>query len=338
MSGQSNFFANGFGGILKSNSTNNNEQTQNSNAANDKVSAALKLFDKGNKKNAIFDNLNFGNSNLIKKLKLSEIEVCEQVRTNFNDEALEDLAQSIKQNGLIQPITVHKLPSNQYRLLCGERRYRACKLAGIDEITAFVVDDPKDHATVTIRQLIENVVRVDLSPVELADAIAQLKKEGVSSEQIQHFINLKRTQYYEILSIDKFLSPEEKAFFVEYPLNFFNRFIKLKKADFKLGEKLFKKAKELNLTKEDVFVLLSKAEAKVFHLKVEDVPVQTPESTPKEERDEEKKSISVNFEKLNKEIEGIGDSFKAYVDSHPDIKPSTIIAQAIELYLLQNPN
>jgi ParB family chromosome partitioning protein len=107
----------------------------------------------------------------------------EQPRAEFNPEHLQELAHSIKTNGLLQPITVQKHADGKYRIIAGERRWRAAKLAGLTEIAALVrtVDDSQRLELA----LIENIQREDLSPLEIAAAFERLAEEHhMSHEQI----------------------------------------------------------------------------------------------------------------------------------------------------------
>lgn len=100
-------------------------------------------------------------------LELDRIEVNPfQPRTQFNDEALKQLASSIKELGIIQPITVRKMDYNQYQLVSGERRYRAAKLIGLSAVPAFV-RLANDQESLEMA-LVENIQRQDLDPIEVA--------------------------------------------------------------------------------------------------------------------------------------------------------------------------
>lgn len=101
------------------------------------------------------------------EVKLSLVEPNKnQPRKNFDPEKLEALAQSIKENGLIQPIIVTKAPSGRYTIVAGERRWRAAKLAGLSEVSVIVKE--YDDKTVNEVALIENLQREDLNPIEEA--------------------------------------------------------------------------------------------------------------------------------------------------------------------------
>ena len=111
---------------------------------------------------------------VLKNLKITEVEPNrEQPRKNFNQEALEELADSIREYGLIQPIIVSE-KEGYYSIIAGERRWRACKLAGLEEIPAIVrEDDEKKNKEIA---LIENIQREDLNPFEKALGIKNLMR------------------------------------------------------------------------------------------------------------------------------------------------------------------
>ena len=118
---------------------------------------------------------------LVKSIKLNEIEPNkEQARKNFDDESLEELANSIKEYGVIQPIVVSK-KDNYYQIIAGERRWRASKKAGLKEIPAIVRDD--DEQKNKEISLIENIQREDLNPIEKARGIKQLMQEYNLTQQ-----------------------------------------------------------------------------------------------------------------------------------------------------------
>lgn len=122
-------------------------------------------------------------SDTLKTLKITEVEPNRnQPRKRFEQEALEELAQSIKEYGLIQPIVVTK-KDDYYSIIAGERRWRASKLAGLTEIPAIIrEDDEKINSEIS---LIENMQREDLNPVEKAMGIKTLiDNYGMTQEEI----------------------------------------------------------------------------------------------------------------------------------------------------------
>lgn len=95
-----------------------------------------------------------------------------QPRRHWNDEALDELAASIRAQGLIQPVVVRAIGTNRYELIAGERRWRAAQRAQLSEIPALVKDVPE--VAVPAMALIENIQRQDLTPLEEADALKRL--------------------------------------------------------------------------------------------------------------------------------------------------------------------
>ena len=115
-------------------------------------------------------------------IRLSEIEPNpRQPRQDFDPVALEELAQSIRENGIITPITLRKT-GDTYQIIAGERRWRASRLAGLTEIPAIVLD--VDENTAYALALIENLQREDLNPMEEAEGYRRLTQElGLTQEQ-----------------------------------------------------------------------------------------------------------------------------------------------------------
>lgn len=113
-----------------------------------------------------------------------------QPRTTFDDDALAELAQSIKELGIVQPLTVRKL-GGQYQIIAGERRYRAAKLAGLSEVPAYIraVDDEQ----VLELALVENIQREDLDPIEIAISYQRLMEEcNLTQELLSDRVGKKR--------------------------------------------------------------------------------------------------------------------------------------------------
>lgn len=120
--------------------------------------------------------VNVPQGSVIINIPLEQIEVNPfQPRTTFEEESLNDLADSIKVHGVIQPITVRKIENNKYQLIAGERRLRASKLAGKEEVPAFV-RLASDQESIEIA-LIENIQREDLNPLEIAINYKRLQDE-----------------------------------------------------------------------------------------------------------------------------------------------------------------
>ncbi|MEM6686921.1 MAG: ParB/RepB/Spo0J family partition protein [Bacteroidota bacterium] len=127
-----------------------------------------------------------------------------QPRTNFNEEALRELASSIQELGVIQPITVRKLGFEKYQLVSGERRYRASKLIGLETIPAYV-RIANDQESLEMA-LVENIQRADLDPIEIALSYQRLIDEiSLTQEQMSQRVGKKRStiaNYLRLLKLD----------------------------------------------------------------------------------------------------------------------------------------
>ncbi|APY10502.1 chromosome partitioning protein ParB [Seonamhaeicola sp. S2-3] len=127
-----------------------------------------------------------------------------QPRTNFSEESLQELASSIKELGIIQPITVRKLEFNKYQLVSGERRFRASKLIGLETIPAYI-RIANDQESLEMA-LVENIQRQDLDPIEIALSYQRLIDEiNLTQEQMSERVGKKRstiTNYLRLLKLD----------------------------------------------------------------------------------------------------------------------------------------
>ncbi len=140
---------------------------------------AVKKTGLGKGLDALFSTPNFeeedNTEEIVKRLKINEIEPNKaQARKLFDDEAIEDLSNSIKEYGVIQPIIVSK-KEGYYKIIAGERRWRASKKAGLTEIPAIIRDDDEQRNKEI--SLIENIQREDLNPIEKARGIKLLMDE-----------------------------------------------------------------------------------------------------------------------------------------------------------------
>ena len=127
-----------------------------------------------------------------------------QPRTHFNEEALQELSTSIRELGVIQPITVRKTGFNKYQLISGERRLRASKLAGLATIPAYIrLANDNDSLMMA---LVENIQRHDLDPIEIALSYQRLIDEiELTQEQMSERVGKKRstiTNYLRLLKLD----------------------------------------------------------------------------------------------------------------------------------------
>jgi ParB family chromosome partitioning protein len=127
-----------------------------------------------------------------------------QPRSNFNDETLQELASSIKELGVIQPITVRKIDFNKFQLVSGERRYRASKLIGMETIPAYI-RIANDQESLEMA-LVENIQRQDLDPIEIALSYQRLIDEiELTQEKLSERVGKKRstiTNYLRLLRLD----------------------------------------------------------------------------------------------------------------------------------------
>ena len=117
-------------------------------------------------------------------LPISQVEPgLKQPRKRFDDESLQDLADSIRIHGVIQPLTVRRLSSGYYQIIAGERRWRAAKLAGLNEVPAVIIE--ADDRKVMELGLIENLQREDLNPIEEANGYQVLMQDyGLTQEEV----------------------------------------------------------------------------------------------------------------------------------------------------------
>ena len=141
----------------------------------------------------------------IVELELSTIEMNPfQPRTNFNEESLRELASSIKELGVIQPITVRKLNFNTYQLVSGERRFRASESLGLKTIPAYI-RIANDQESLEMA-LVENIQRQDLDPIEIALSYQRLIDEiNLTQEQMSDRVGKKRStiaNYLRLLKLD----------------------------------------------------------------------------------------------------------------------------------------
>jgi ParB family chromosome partitioning protein len=124
-----------------------------------------------------------------------------QPRTHFNSDGLEELAASIRANGIIQPIIVRRM-GDSYQIVAGERRWRAARIAELEEVPV-VVQDVADRAMLEVA-LIENIQREDLNPIETAHAFERLGRDlGLSQEEIGRRTGKDRTSIANIVRLLK---------------------------------------------------------------------------------------------------------------------------------------
>ena len=149
------------------------------------------------------DDLNTGGSSSINEVELSKIEVNpDQPRSAFDQEALEELAASIKALGLVQPITLREIQPDKYQIISGERRYRASLLAGMKSVPAYIKKASDEN--MMEMALIENIQREDLNAIEIALAFQTLiDKHNLTQEKLSERIGKKRATIANFLRILK---------------------------------------------------------------------------------------------------------------------------------------
>ncbi len=147
-----------------------------------------------------------------KEIRLERIEADpDQPRRTFDDERLEELADSIRQEGVLQPIAVRYTADRDcYVILHGERRWRAAKLAGLSAIPAIVREVPEERRL--IQQLMENVVREDLNAVDRAAALRALKTQMGNApwERVADAVGIKRSRLFQLLGTEKLPEPVQE--------------------------------------------------------------------------------------------------------------------------------
>ena len=134
---------------------------------------------------SIFDDNSIEESDSLTTLRLSEIEPNKgQPRKVFDKESLEQLAQSIRENGVLQPLLVRPLATGSYQIIAGERRWRAAKIAGLTEVPVVIRDDLTEEQVMQIA-LIENLQRENLNPIEEAMGYKELiENHSMTQEEL----------------------------------------------------------------------------------------------------------------------------------------------------------
>lgn len=132
-------------------------------------------------------------SSTINEIPIDQIQPnAEQPRTLFDEEALHDLAKSIKEIGIIQPITLRQIAENKFQIIAGERRWRAAQLAGLRSLPAYI-RTIKDENVMEMA-LVENIQREDLNAIEIALAYEHLlENTGMTQEQVSERVGKSRT-------------------------------------------------------------------------------------------------------------------------------------------------
>ncbi|MCY4644326.1 MAG: ParB/RepB/Spo0J family partition protein [Bacteriovoracales bacterium] len=156
---------------------------------------------------------------MIENIKLSQIQLKEQVRTKFQDDSLRELAANIKINGLIQPLVVYRNESGELTLICGERRYRAMtRINQMESAPCFILENKTQEELMAI-QFSENTSREELHYVDRADGILNYQKAtGQSERKICQALGISKSEVHRgllIARLPKKLRDAAKIFDIE---------------------------------------------------------------------------------------------------------------------------
>jgi len=133
-----------------------------------------------------------------------------QPRKNFNEASIDELARSVRQHGIVQPLVVTRAGDNRYKLIAGERRFRAAQKAGLSSVPAVIKEIAQEGDALQIA-LIENIQREDLNPMEEALAYHQLHEEfGLTQEEISQRVGKERSTVANFLRLLKLPEPVKK--------------------------------------------------------------------------------------------------------------------------------
>ena len=149
--------------------------------------------------------------NSVSVIKIRSIETNPfQPRTNFEENALQELSDSIKQHGIIQPLTVRKLGYDRYQLISGERRFRASQMAGLTDVPAYIrIADDQEMLEMA---LVENIQREDLDPIEVSLSYKRLIDEcNLTQEQLSEKVGKHRSTVTNFLRLLKLPAAIQKA-------------------------------------------------------------------------------------------------------------------------------
>ncbi|WP_258361123.1 ParB/RepB/Spo0J family partition protein [Moorella sulfitireducens (nom. illeg.)] len=211
-----------------------------------------------------------------------------QPRRDFDVAKLEELAQSIKSHGVIQPIVVKPVEEGRYELIAGERRLRACKIAGLKEIPAIIKElDARETAEIA---LIENLQREDLNPLEEAEAYRSLINEyNLTQEEIAHRVGKSRPVIANALRLLQ-LPAEIQEMVREGALSSGHARIILSLKD---------REQQLLLAKKIIAEGMAVREAELFIKKMQD------KRTPKLEKDKKGKKVDIEVKQLEDRLQTI---------------------------------
>jgi ParB family chromosome partitioning protein len=223
-----------------------------------------------------------------------------QPRSNFNEESLRELATSIRELGVIQPITVRKTDFNQYQLISGERRLRASKLSGLTTIPAYI-RIANDNESL-IMALVENIQRHDLDPIEIALSYQRLIDEiQLTQEQMSDRVGKKRStiaNYLRLLKLDPIIQTGIRDGFIS--MGHGRAIINIDDLDIQTD--IYQKIVSDNLSVRETEALV-----KTYQESLKPTPAKTVKGNSFEVKETEKKAISTYFgTKVEVKIAGNG--------------------------------
>jgi ParB family chromosome partitioning protein len=127
------------------------------------------------------------------ELSIEQIEVVEGLRRTIKREPLDELASSIKEHGILQPLVVEPSEEGRYKLKIGRRRLEAAKMAGLAKVPTIVLDGPLGTENSLAMMIVENIHREDLDPIDEAEAYAALREMGTKVSAIARLVGKERT-------------------------------------------------------------------------------------------------------------------------------------------------
>lgn len=221
-----------------------------------------------------------------------------QPRKNFDKESLEELSLSIKEHGLLEPLLVKKSDEDKYEIICGERRYRACKLANLENVPCLIRDDLGDNGYAVA--LIENIQREDLNPLEMAQAFNLMLEEcKLSQEDLAKTLGKSRSSIANIVRLNNLQEDVKKMILAnQIDLGHAKVLLSLEDPNLQLKAALYVIKKSLSVRQ---------TEQLVKNIKLNNTEELEPTST--------KEKVENNFggleEELNQKFSGIKFKFKA---------------------------
>jgi len=223
-----------------------------------------------------------------------------QPRSNFNEESLQELAVSIRELGVIQPITVRKLEFNKYQLISGERRLRASKIVGLATVPAYI-RIANDQESLEMA-LVENIQRHDLDPIEIALSYQRLIDEiQLTQEQMSERVGKKRStiaNYLRLLKLDPIIQTGIRDGFIS--MGHGRAIINIEDQDVQTD--IYQKIVSQNLSVRETEALV-----KTYQESLKPAPPKAPKGNTFAVSTDEKKTIAVYFgAKVDVKVAGNG--------------------------------